>query len=208
MLEKKRRRRKEKKEVGDRGAPVDRVVSCRKRAPCAPKRRLPSSIGRELKDNRLLDLVVERISRRERSGLSHKVIMSIYGTHPYGWDANMVVRWSHICPWKTIAQVFQDFSPSIRLMVGFFASRLLEIFDYLELDFSETDPTPLHADNTSAIQITTNPAYHERTKHIEVDCHSIRATFEARVIIFHIFPLTYKLLISSPRLSLVIDIAC
>ena len=44
--------------------------------------------------------------------------MSIYGIHPYGWDANMVVRWSHICPWKTIAQVFQDFSPSIRLMVG------------------------------------------------------------------------------------------
>ncbi|RVW39325.1 hypothetical protein CK203_102511 [Vitis vinifera] len=31
---------KKKKEVGDRGAPVDRVVSCRKRAPCAPKRRL------------------------------------------------------------------------------------------------------------------------------------------------------------------------
>nr|CAN79295.1 hypothetical protein VITISV_005379 [Vitis vinifera] len=51
-----------------------------------------------------------------------------------------------------------------------------------ELDFSETDPTPLHADNTSVIQITANPAYHERTKHIEVDCHSIRAAFEARVI--------------------------
>ncbi|RVX12904.1 Transposon TX1 uncharacterized 149 kDa protein [Vitis vinifera] len=92
---------------------------------------------------------------------------------------------------------------------GFFASRLLEIFDYLEfkmfvkskkqdrvskssteskyramslacskiiwlrgllaeLDFSETDPTPLHADNTSAIQITANPVYHERTKHIEI----------------------------------------
>ncbi|RVW70781.1 Retrovirus-related Pol polyprotein from transposon RE2 [Vitis vinifera] len=32
-----------------------------------------------------------------------------------------------------------------------------------ELDFSETDPTPLHADNTSAIQITANPVYHERT---------------------------------------------
>ena len=43
---------------------------------------------------------------RERKGLWHKVIASIYRTHPNGWDANMVVRWSHRCPWKAIAQVF------------------------------------------------------------------------------------------------------
>ena len=38
-----------------------------------------------------------------------------------------------------------------------------------ELRFPQTTSTPLHADNTSAIQIATNPVFHERTKHIEVD---------------------------------------
>ncbi|RVW57294.1 Serine hydroxymethyltransferase, mitochondrial [Vitis vinifera] len=37
-----------------------------------------------------------------------------------------------------------------------------------ELGFPQTTSTPLHADNTSAIQIATNPIFHERTKHIEV----------------------------------------
>ena len=50
------------------------------------------------------------------------------------------------------------------------------------LDFSRTDPTPLHINKTSAIQITANPVYHENTKHIEVNCHSIYETFKARVI--------------------------
>ena len=35
---------------------------------------------------------------RERNGLWHKVIASIYGTHPIGWDANMVGRWLRRCP--------------------------------------------------------------------------------------------------------------
>ena len=51
-----------------------------------------------------------------------------------------------------------------------------------ELGFSQPHPTPLHADNTSAIQIATNPIYHECTKHIEVDCHSIGEAFDNRVI--------------------------
>ncbi|XP_050211514.1 uncharacterized mitochondrial protein AtMg00240-like [Mercurialis annua] len=38
-----------------------------------------------------------------------------------------------------------------------------------ELGFPQIDPTPLHADNTSAIQIAANPVFREHTKHIEVD---------------------------------------
>ena len=52
------------------------------------------------------------------STLWHQVILSIYGTHSNGWDFNTTVRWSHRCPWKTIAQVFQDFSKYTRFVVG------------------------------------------------------------------------------------------
>ena len=37
----------------------------------------------------------------------------------------------------------------------------------------ESHPTPLHANNTSAIEIATNTVFREEAKPIEVDCHYI-----------------------------------
>ena len=51
-----------------------------------------------------------------------------------------------------------------------------------ELRFPQMEPIPLHVDNTSAIQITANLVFHERTKHKEVYCHSIREAYDAHVI--------------------------
>jgi len=52
---------------------------------------------------------------------------------------------------------------------------LIWLRQFLEdLGFKQTRPMELVCDNQAATHIANNPVFHERTKHIEVDCHFLR----------------------------------
>lgn len=55
-----------------------------------------------------------------------------------------------------------------------------------ELGFKVTEPMQLWCDNTTAIRVANNPVFHERTKHIEVDCDYIRDKVEGVIDLRHV----------------------
>jgi len=57
---------------------------------------------------------------------------------------------------------------------------LLQLFK--DLSLLDLVPATLKCNNQAAPYIDADPVFHERTKHIEVDCHFIRDKMKARII--------------------------
>ncbi|KAL2229041.1 UNVERIFIED_CONTAM: Retrovirus-related Pol polyprotein from transposon RE1 [Sesamum indicum] len=57
----------------------------------------------------------------------------------------------------------------------------LQWISYLLRDFGVdvSTPIPFHCDNQAALHIMANPVFHERTKHLDIDCHVVRDLYKS-----------------------------
>jgi hypothetical protein len=50
------------------------------------------------------------------------------------------------------------------------------------LGIPHSQPAIIFSDNKSAILIASNPVFHEKTKHIDLDCHVVREKFAKQIV--------------------------
>ena len=98
------------------------------------------------------------ITRRSVSGF-----FILFGGTPISWKSKKQITVSLSsteAEYRSMRQICSELA---------WISRLLN-----ELGVPNVTPIPLKCDNQAAIYIAKNPVFHERTKHIEVDCHFVR----------------------------------
>lgn len=101
----------------------------------------------------------------------------LLGDSPVSWKSKKqqtVSKSSSEAEYRAMAAVASE----ITLLV-----RLLE-----ELGVTNLRPVTLEYDNQSALQIAQNPFFHQRTKHIEIDCHFTREKVLEGLIQLHYTP--------------------
>lgn len=84
----------------------------------------------------------------------------LLGNSPVSWKSkkqSTVSRSSAEAEYRAMASAASEVTWLVRLVE--------------ELGVTNLKPITLHCDNQSALHIAKNPVFHERTKHIELDCH-------------------------------------
>nr|GEW20916.1 hypothetical protein [Tanacetum cinerariifolium] len=105
-------------------------------------------------------------SRRSRSGY-----VLLLGRAPISWKSKK----QSVVPRSSAGAEYRSMATAVSEIV--WVRWLLK-----ELDVAVIGPTPLFYDNQSAKHIANNPVFHERTKHVEMDCYFVRERVERKEI--------------------------
>ena len=92
----------------------------------------------------------------------------------------------NIISWKSKKQtvVARSSAEAEYRSIAIVTCELMWIKQFLqELRFCEVVQMRLYCDNQTALHIASNPIFHERTKHIEIDCHFIREKLLSKEIV-------------------------
>ncbi|GJU07479.1 putative RNA-directed DNA polymerase [Tanacetum coccineum] len=109
---------------------------------------------------------LDPVSRRSRSGY-----VLLLGGAPISWKSkkqSIVSRSSAEAEYRSMTTAVSEIT---------WVRWLLK-----ELDVAVVGPTPLFCDNQAAKHIANNPVFHERTKHVEMDCYFVRERVERKEI--------------------------
>ncbi|CAM8937929.1 unnamed protein product [Rhodiola kirilowii] len=82
-----------------------------------------------------------------------------------------------VVSWKTRKQavVSRSSAESEYRSMAFACSEIIWLIRLMaDMNIPVVRPVPLFCDSQSAIHLARNPVFHERTKHVEIDCHFIR----------------------------------